>query len=195
MRAPAQEGNYLPTRVPPSVSLIDYKLPDYLYYPTRLLPVGTRDWARLRLLQACHRLGIPRDLWPDFRVTRPRRFTISKTPPPFTAPAINILEEGATRWRHKANQEFRKHCDEFLRKVTVDIKDWIATGHLTRIKRAQGETPDLQRFEWAAERYCRGKRYKDMASDKYSDVSIRQAVRRIYKSAELEGVTKRGPID
>jgi hypothetical protein len=180
--------------VPPKGSVLDYKIPDYIYYPTKLLTRGTRDWARVRFLQACHRLGISQDLWPDFRsLSLPPKVHITKIPLPFTAPEINILEEGAVEWRKKANRAFQKHCDEFMGMIAGEIKDSLATGNLTRIKRPQGRAPVSLRFEWAALRYCLGKPYKDIATEKFNYLAIRQAVHRIYISAELEGVTKRGP--
>jgi hypothetical protein len=152
----------------------------------------------MQFLQACHRLDISDDLWPDFRsLTLPQKVAITKVAPPFTAPGINILLQGASEWRKKANQAFRKHCDDFLTKVAEDIKDSLATGYLTRIKQAKGRASVALRFEWAALRYCLGKSYKDIAKDEkeFNDQAIRQAVHRIYVSAELKGVTKRGPFE
>jgi len=48
----------LPARLSSEGLLRDYEVPDYRYYPTNRLPNGTRDWAGVRLLQACERLGM-----------------------------------------------------------------------------------------------------------------------------------------
>ena len=186
----------MPARLSSEGLLLDYEIPDYRYYPTNLLATGTRDWSRVRFLQACERLEIPYEHWPDFgKLSLPPKVRVGKRPPVFTPPHFDPLREGIGEWRRKAEGLFRKHCDEFLTKVSEDLKGFVKSGVLTRIERSQGEAPPKLRFEWAARRYCLGERYKSMASAKYSDVAIRRTVSRMYALLDLKSVTKRGTAE
>jgi hypothetical protein len=176
------------------VPIREYKNPGYLYYPTNLLPHGTRDWERVRFLQACERLNIPIELWPDFGpLELPKRFKVSKSPPVFVPPSFDPLRDSAESWRRRANKLFREHCNTFLNQIKADITDWVERGVLTKIKQRKRADSMLLRFEWAARRHCLGESYKDIArNSKHSPEMIRQAVHRILTSVQIKGVTKRG---
>jgi hypothetical protein len=64
------------------------------------------------------------------------------------------------------------------------LKQQLAEGHLTKIPAARG-SPFQLRYEWAAQRYCLRKQFKEMASDKYSAERIRKAVQVIFRDTGL----------
>jgi hypothetical protein len=166
--------------------LRDYEVPDYRYFPTRLLTRGTRDWARVRFLQACERLQIPPEHWPRFELLHlPGKGFFATPVPAFTPPPFEYLLESMNEWRRKAERLFRQHCNRFGRQTLTKLKSKVADGTLTKIRRSRGKVPLTLQYEWAARRYCLGQRYKEMATAKYTDAAIRQTVHRILASLEL----------
>src|SRR2546422_7133326 len=118
--APVARGNILPVILSSEGALSNYEIPDYRYYPKDLLPKGTRDWSRVRFLQACERLSIPYDRWPNFESLKlPGDHHYNMKGAVFPIPAFDILRDSATQWRNRAEHLFRQHCDEFLKKVSA----------------------------------------------------------------------------
>lgn len=164
-----------------------YEVPAYRYYPTRLLKNGTRDWSRVRFLQACERLRIPYDLWPQFEPLHiPVNTAAHVHALPFTAPPFDVLQDNATAWREEAEELFRQHCDGFLKAVSDRIQKSVSEGRWTKIEQHRGDIPLALRFEWAAKRYCLKEQYKAMASDQHTAEQIRKVVSKIFADAGLE---------
>jgi hypothetical protein len=186
----------VPARLTSEGLLSEYRIPNYRYFPARLLPNSTRDWARVRFLQACERLNVPHDLWPDFREILdlpPQGRTTERGCPVFCPPNFDLLTDAATEWRRRAEMEFGKHCDTFLRGLDDEIQRLLRRGILTRIRRPKGKATLDQRYEWAVRRCCLGHRFKDIATAEFSEVMIRKAVNRIFSEVKLKGVTKGPP--
>lgn len=172
--------------------LRDYELPDYLYYPTELMPNGTRDWARVLFLQACERLNIPQGLWPTFSepLRLPGRASNLFQMAPFISPPFDELRDSPGEWLENSMRLFKEHCAKALERVEARIKYDVDNGILTRIPKPKEKRSAISlRYEWAARRYCFREPYKDMASSTNSADSIRKAVIKILKEAK---VPKRG---
>jgi hypothetical protein len=185
-----QEIKFVPGHLSSEGPLKDYKLPNYLYYPTKLLPNGTRDWARVRLLQACDRLNIPEDRWPKFseELILPSEYRPVYQMAPFSPPELNDLREAPGEWMEKAVRLFRVHCTRHLERVMARIQYDVKRGILTRIPQPKEKSSALAlRYEWAAKRYCFNEPYKAMATDEYSPERIRKAVNKILHQCCLSG--------
>ena len=184
----------MPARLSSEGLLRDYQVPDYRYYPTNRLPNGTRDWARVRLLQACERLRIPEDRWPEFNhFTLPAQdLRLRMTASSFQPPSFDLLRDTGAQWRKRAAALFRRHCDAFLETVEGKIGDSVTGGALTRIERSKGKkSPLVQRYEWAARRYCYNEPYRDLATVEHSPDQIRKAVAKIFAEVEISGCRER----
>ena len=185
----------MPARLTSEGPLLDYKLPEYRYYPAKLLPNGSRDWSRVRFLQACERLKIPEDRWPQFTEAlnlpgqSPARYGVTSTP--FPVPHFDVLRDSATEWRARAEEVFRKHCDAVLSSIAIRIQELVSIGVLTRIERPKDMASLNLRYERAARRYCYNEPYKDLATDKDSPDKIRKAVAKIFTEAQIHGVQRR----
>jgi len=129
--------------------------------------------ARLRIIEAFGRLGIPYAQWPDFvRVfyTDPQRrieFRQMMMPPPFQAPDFDRLNQSPSDWVKAADRAWELHRDRFLQQC----EDWVSAGvdeEIVEGKHARGagrkvaarkggrrrgeNTPIDRRHEWAAKR-------------------------------------------
>ena len=175
----------MPARLSSTGLWLGYKLSNYLYYPTDSLPNGTRDWTRVRLLQACERLNIPRNLWPQFASIRLGNATNVTPVPEFDPPPFNYVSESIVEWRQRAEKSFREHCDKFAEVMDEYLRRKVAQGVLTKIRQPKGGIPIDLRYEWAARRYCLRERYKEIGAGKYGDATVRQVIHRILKAAEL----------
>lgn len=184
----------MPARLSSEGPLREYEIPHYRYYPTKLLPDGTRDWSRVRFLQACERLGIPESRWPNFdNFVLPSKEGHAYLPaPPFRTPSFNVFFDSDMSWREKAESLFRQHCDTFLKKVAAKVDDDVARGVLTRIERSKDRSSPLTlRYEWAARRYCYNEPYKDLATNEYSPSNIQKAVSKIFEDTAIRSCPKR----
>ena len=178
----------MPARLSSEGLLRDYQVPDYRYYPTKGLPNGPRDWSRVRLLQACERLGIPEDRWPHFdHVTLPAKdVRLNLTASCFQPPSFDVLRDTDTQWRERAVDLFRRRCDAFLETVEGKIGDSVTGGVLTRIERSKDRiSPLVLRYEWAARRYCYNEPYRDLSTSEHSPDKIRKAVAKILAEAAI----------
>lgn len=178
----------MPARLSSEGLLLDYKIPPYRYYPTRLLPSGTRDWSRVRFLQACERLRIPPDRWPKFKtLTLPGdAHHYIQDEEPFHLPRFDILQDSIEGWRKRTDQAFRAHCENFLKRVSDGIADAVSRGILSKIERHSEKAAPLQlRFEWAARRYCYNEPYKDLSTAVHSPETVRKAVAKVFLETEI----------
>jgi hypothetical protein len=166
------------------------EIPAYKYFPTHLMErCGPKQWARLRILQACERLEIPVKLWPKFPFpVMPRRYNhfyrASGTAP---LPDFFPLHESEAEWKVKA-QSFlgelvEKELAGFRRKLESDLK----TGFLTPIKQMRDTTPLELRYDWTAKRLCYRTPYAQLAKEEaakgYTEARIKQTVGKIITEA------------
>jgi hypothetical protein len=180
----------VPARLSSEGPLSEYKLPNYLYYPTKLLPNGTRDWARVLLLQACERLNIPEDRWPQFseELRLPADYRPIYQMAPFNPPEFSDLRDTPGEWMENAVRLFRKHCAEHFERIAARLQYDVSCGILTKIPQPKEKASALAlRYEWAAKRYAFNEPYKAMATNRYSPERIRKAVNRIFAECVIQG--------
>jgi hypothetical protein len=170
-------------------SFASLEIPDFKYFPTLLMDKqGPKQWARFRLLQACERLKISSELWPRFKdldIPRQQYSHTQQIAQSFSVPAFHRLYESESEWRERAHGELDLFLDKFAHEFDVWFKQQIDDGHVSKIKPTRDTSPLELRYEWAAQRYCLGKQFKEMASATYSPERIRKAVRAIFKEADL----------
>lgn len=174
----------------PLSSLSDTTVPPFLYFPTHLIESqGPKHWARWRILQACERLGIAQDLWPNFdgkglRLPLPYKATL-KTDAAFSLPEFNYLYQTEGDWRQQAKEAFDEFLgtwsDMFRASVNLDL----SFGRLTPIPQPRGNTPIERRYDWAAQRHCLKTPFKEMATDQDNADKIRKAVYKIWDEAGI----------
>jgi len=170
------------------LSISDHKVPGFIYYPTELIPNGTRDWSRLLFLQACERLRIPIGRWPQFEegITLAIDLKHIAKFAPFCPPEYNELRDTPSGWQARADRLFREHCEQALERVQARIHYDVEIGILTKIPQPREKSTSLEmRYEWAARRYCFNEPYKDMATDEHSPDKIRKSVNTIFREAEV----------
>jgi len=147
---------------------------------------GPREWARLRILQACERLEIPSKLWPNIpfpALPRPYQYEYRLS----DAPAFNPLYESESEWRSRLDAFVDSQLAEFRKKLRADLD----SGFLKPIKQTRTTTPLELRYEWAAKRLCLRTPYRDLADEtvgqeKVCDEDvIKKAVASILKEACL----------
>ena len=166
--------------------LSDLKIPPFRYFATDLLEKqGPKQWARLRLLQACERLGIPPTEWPPIKGIglAPEYDQSYSTKIPFFLPAFHGLYESEAEWRERSRKEFEVFMDEQAQWIRKMFHGSI--GGLTKIRPIRGKVPLELRYEWAAQRYCLKKQYKEMSTDVYTAEQIRKIVTAIFREADL----------
>ena len=166
--------------------LSDLKIPPFRYFPTDLLEKqGPKQWARLRLLQACERLKIPHAEWPPFKGVglAPEYDQSYGSQIPFFLPDFHGLYETEAEWRERARLSFEAFLDE----QTAWTRKLFRGGlnRLTKIRRTRGKVPLELRYEWGAQRYCLKKQYKEMSTDVYTAEQIRKIVTAIFREADL----------
>lgn len=167
--------------------LSEYELPDYRYYPKKLLAAGTRDWSRVRFLQACDRLKIPYDLWPRFQHLKlpAKGVRAYIRAHPFALPPFDVLRDSDAEWRARAEDLFRQYCEKFLATVSKKLDNDVSAGNLVKIEKPRDTTPLELRYEWAARRYCLREPFKEISTAGYSPDRVKQTVYSIYKVAGL----------
>jgi hypothetical protein len=169
-------------------NLSKLQIPPFRYFPTHLLEKeGPRQWARLRILQACERLKIPQELWPKgFPIALPGEYEQQyRWHETYRLPSFRLLYESEAEWRNRAREEFEKHCIEFLEFWRVQIDRQLTRGELTKIRPIRDTTPLELRYDWVARRICLREPYKKLATKGYSEDRIKRSVQRILKEADL----------
>ena len=174
------------------LNLSDIPVPQYKYFPTHLLESrGPRQWARLRLLQACERLKIPNVQWPKFEapeLPRPQdyRYMVSSSP---SLPAYLPLEETEAEWKARVHLSVNVFIGNELARFRDRLQTDVKSKYLTRIKKTRSTTPLDLRYEWAAKRLCYRMTFPELAREDaakgYTEERIKQAVYEILKEAKL----------
>lgn len=174
--------------------LSDIKIPPFRLFPTHLMEKeGPREWAKVRLLQACERLKIPLDLWPKFQSLRepPEYETTYQTHAKFELPLYNPTYQTEEQWVNICRQEFEKFLERWASVFREQVKRSLDSGGHTLIKQPRNTTPLELRYEWAARRHCLRHGWKEMATDRHSAAKIRQAALPILKELGLFTSKKR----
>ena len=168
-----------------------FKIPDYKYIaPLAWGPYrAEREIARLRLLQACERLQLDVELWRRIELhALPDDGSIVMNGRTLTLPDFDVMYQSEAQWKRAAQNVFNEECEKFLRWCRDLIDKSVSSGGLVpvRRKREGGKNAPLDlRYEWAANRYLLNKDYKEIASGKYNEGQVKQAVLEILKEAEL----------
>ena len=172
--------------------MADSNIPEYRYFPTMWTKLhGPHIWARLRFLEACKRLGIPEDRWPQFPldglyVWPPTKFTLPAEKLVFELPPFDFISESATDWRKRAEAKFSQRCDEYIAQCLRGVDEMVKQGHFVKIEGVRDKHSPLElRYEWAARRYCLGTQFKEMSSSMHSPDKIRKAVHKIFSDTGL----------
>ena len=171
-------------------------VPEYIYFPCAWTKrYGPNAWARVRFINACIRLKISKSQWPKFTVGSdiifpPQRFQLLPSvkfvfePPPF-----DFAIEFPSEWRQKTEVAFRAYCDDYVKRCVKGVDEMVAAGHFEKMPIVRDKNVSLDlRYEWAAQRYCLKKQFKELASDQHSAEKIRKTVGKIL--SEL-GLTQR----
>jgi len=182
-------------------SFLWIEIPTYKYFPTHLMEkCGPREWARLRLLQACERLKIPGELWPVFPfpiLPRPynRFYPASEC---LSLPHFYPLYESEAEWKIRVQSSLdkfiKKEVKDFRRKLESDLR----SGFLTPIKQPRDTTPLDLRYDWAAKRFCYRTSFPELVKEEaakgksYTEARIKQAVAKIFREARLSSILRRG---
>lgn len=159
--------------------------------------------ARLRIIEAFRRLGIPYSDWPDFVrafYTDPQQqieYHELMTPSPFQPPDFDRLSETPQDWVKAADNAWELHRNRFLK----ECEDWVRAGvdeELVKAKRARGtgrkspsdavgnrrgvNTPIDRRYEWAA-KYLVKVPLKEIAGADADATTVGRVAREIVRSA------------
>jgi hypothetical protein len=173
----------------------DIPVPQYRYFPAHLKEThGPKQWARLRILQACERLDIPAKLWPKFlgfQLPRPYQLILSvKDHPEF--PSFRPLIETIAEWKERCRPALEKFIDEQARALNGQFLEDVKKGAYVKIKPVHDIPPIGLRYEWAAKRICLNTPFAKLAKEEgeaghgwYSGVSIRKTVAKIITEAGL----------
>ncbi|HUA21732.1 MAG TPA: hypothetical protein VMB25_23465 [Bryobacteraceae bacterium] len=180
------------------LSLASLEIPNFRYFPTHLLEKrGPKQWARLRILQACERLDIPQKLRPKFpfpELPRPQyhHYLVSG---PLSLPSYFPLYESEGEWKAKAQRFFDEFVERELERFKGKLKYELEQKTLTPIRQTRETTPLGVRYEWAAKRICYRMPYRELAEQEaangskgHSEERIRQAVAKIIREADWRQV-------
>lgn len=157
-----------------------------------------KQLARVAIVEAIARLGIPRSQWPDFieahnrSVPHPTPFRQLISPARFKPPVFDRLNESPREWKKKANAMWAKHRDEFLQGVEVWVKYGVdekvaeksvrGPGKSQRPRTRQNTVTEL-RYEWAALRSC-GEAWKEIAARyKVGESAVVKAASTVLRTA------------
>lgn len=167
------------------------QIPPFKYFPaSQWEREGPKQWARIRLLQACHRLQIAKDKWPEFEghITTPGSYEQSyQWPRSYELPVFRALHESSAEWKLRAQADFDEHCYRFIQWVESQIEIGVRKGDLRKVPQPRhGSVPLELRYEWVARHCCLREQYKSMASDEHSADKIRKTVNEILKLVEMK---------
>jgi hypothetical protein len=119
--------------------------------------------ARLQIIAALQRLGIPQHKWPGFVLAfytnsqQREGYSESSFLPPFQFPVFERLHDSPEQWAKKADAAWQQHRDAFLEKCQA----WVSEGvdeEIPPAKQPRGpcrkgrDAPLALRAEWAARR-------------------------------------------
>jgi hypothetical protein len=150
--------------------------------------------ARVQIIEALQRLGVPHREWPDFVMrfyVQPERteYSDSHQPTSFQAPVFDRLHESPREWTKRADAAWQQHRDHFLEQhkllVTVGVDEDIPR---TKSTRGAGRTgrrlnaPIGLRIEWAASRLS-GAAWKEIANESFKEDQVKKAANEVLKLA------------
>ena len=172
-------------------SFLWLEIPAYKYFPTHLMEhFGPKQWARLRILQACERLEIPVKLWPKFPFPQlPRRpyNHFYRASDRLSLPDFYPLYESEAEWKIRVQSDLDKFIDKELEGFRQQLERDLKTGFLTPIKQTRDTTPLELRYDWVAKRICYRTPYARLAKEEpskgFTETRIRQAVAKIITEA------------
>jgi len=173
------------------LSLSSLRVPQYKYFPTHLLEKrGPKQWARLRILQACDRLGIPRQVWPKFRFPELPRTNIAvrHVQPDFELPPFLPLQETPAEWKSRCQKAFDQFFETEADPIVAEFQQQVKSGMYTKIISKRDTTPLDLRYEWTAKRLCYRLRFSEIVKESpkgYTEHRIREAVNAIIREAGL----------
>ena len=157
--------------------------------------------ARLQIVAAFQRLGLPYREWPDFvqkfhaSPQAQALFQESISPPGFQPPDFERLTESAAEWKKRADAGWRRHRDDFLQQcqsfVELGIDEEIPpTKNIRGGGRKGRNAPTDQRFEWAARRLM-GAPWKEIAAESFQVDQVKKAASEVLKRADWPTKVKR----
>jgi len=175
------------------LNLAKISIPPYRYFPTEMMETdGPKQWAKIRLLQACKRLKIPRQLQPTFSDLRDpnpnlavsycRRRVVS-------IPAFFPLQESISEWKDRCRQILERALEEDAAHFDWNFQTHVRNGHYTKITVTRDTTPIDIRYEWAAKRACLNTPFKQIAkesSHRASEDAVKKAVNRILREVGIK---------
>jgi hypothetical protein len=158
--------------------------------------------ARLLIIEAFGRLGIPYGQWPEFvrafYTDQQQRIEYHQfvNPSPFQAPDFDRLNQSPRDWVKVADKAWELHRNGFLQKC----KDWVNAGideDIVEVKRARGtgtkvpalggrrrgdNTPINRRYGWAAKYLLRAP-LKEIAAADADPTTVGKVAREIVRLA------------
>jgi hypothetical protein len=182
--------------VPEPKSILDDDIPDLQYAAPKVWGGfdPTKELARWRFLKTCKRLDVPRNLWIAIKLSAlPGSESYSYGGWAFELPKFNVMHDTEARWKRRAQEDFKKACEQFLTWVRNGIEKRVKSGDLKRLKSKReggANAPIDLRYEWAVRRYCYNCDYKDLATSKYNPGRVKEAVREIFAEADLKPKAK-----
>jgi len=148
--------------------------------------------ARLQIIDALQRLGIPHAKWPDFVrafYTNPQEregYSESVLPPSFQPPAFERLNESPEQWAKAADAAWQQHRDTFLEWcqswVSEGVDEAIPPAKQTRGPGKGRNAPPDVRAEWAARRLT-GEAWKAIPGDLFREDQVKKAASELLKLA------------
>jgi hypothetical protein len=171
-------------------SLAYFDIPDFRYFPAHLMETqGPKQWAKMRFLQACERLTIPKELWPKFQdINLPvGQYSLTFRPgDSYRFPEFNVLYESEAEWRARARKLFEIELDKRACELRDIFQQQIKNGLYTKMKPIRGTASLDLRYEWAVRRYCLKEQFKEMSSETYNADQIRKLVTAILIETGLK---------
>jgi len=170
------------------MDIFDGRIPPFKYFPTDLMDQqGPRLWARIRLLQACKRLKLPRQLWPELDVfITPLHYGYShRTQGLFSIPEYFPMYESEAEWKARAHVALDTFMEPHARLYREQFRQSLRQNKLTKIPQTRDTTPLDLRYDWAAKRYCLNLPYRRLVQGGFNEDRIKKAVIAILKEAGL----------
>jgi hypothetical protein len=158
--------------------------------------------ARLSIIQALARLGIPFHEWPDFVQAyytdshQQNEYRQLMMPSPFQAPDFDRLNQSPDDWINEADRAWALHRNTFLQ----ECENWVKAGVDEKIVEAKrprcpgkssthegvqlrgDNTPIRLRYEWAA-KYLARIPLKEIAGENADASTVGRIARQIVRSA------------
>lgn len=151
---------------------------------------GPKQWARLRILQACERLKIPVEIWPKFPLPElPRPYChFYRASEPLKLPHFLPLQESEADWKTRVQSRLDELVEQELARFRRQLERDLRSGFLTPIKQTRDTTPIELRYDWTAKRICYRTPFPELARTEgkgYTMERIKRAVNLIITEAGL----------